>query len=381
MYKLWLSLLCRGRFEWWRILSTHAKGIEYVFSQDFWDTPLYSRLPDEIRLGLKFPNEKLLSNVNHWLESSSQHWYIHYDSDYYPHSLRHLAEPPLLLFGMGAQESLHDPAMLAVIGSRKASVQGLLSTDMVVKDLVRLGFSLVSGLALGIDGAAHRAAYHVKGVSVAVLGSSCDKIYPKEHQSLVADILNTRGAVISEYPFGTEPVAYHFPQRNRIVSALSCGVLVVEAARKSGAMITVNEGLKLGKDIFVMPSGVHNPHAKGGLWLIQQGAKCVVDAKDIAEDFVDVLVKKKQLHKDLNSMNVSNAGSSLRCHLQGHSKDHVLRSILSLLSAGPLCQTDLVGKIDESEDMIMITLARLLSTGQIILDTSCYGKECYVLAQ
>ena len=80
-------------------------------------------------------------------------------------------------------------------------------------------------------------------------------------------------------------------------------------------------------------------------------------------------------------MNVSNAGSSLRCHLQGHSKDHVLRSILSLLSAGPLCQTDLVGKIDESEDMIMITLARLLSTGQIILDTSCYGKECYVLAQ
>lgn len=285
MLKIWLSLICRGRVSVWLRLCYAYGGFEEVFSVGFTKTQGFKRLSESIQHGLCHPDVKLLDNIQTWLEASTHHWCLFYDDPLYPEGLRALDRPPLCLFGRGNQNSLSMTQVMAVIGSRKASVQGLLSCDMIVTDLVAHGFVIASGLALGIDGAAHRAALKAGGVSLAVLGTSCEIIYPKEHQGLASQLIERQGALVSEYPVGTKPLPAHFPQRNRIVSALSMGVLVVEAAKRSGALITVNEGLKLGKDIFVMPSGIHNPQAKGGLWLIQQGAKCVVDVNDILDEY------------------------------------------------------------------------------------------------
>ena len=197
----------------------------------------------------------------------------------YPTALRCLPQPPAVLYATGRVELLHRPGV-AVIGTRAHSTYGRDATVALVAGLVRAGYTIVSGLARGIDGIAHRAALELGGDTIGVLGTGLDVPYPPEHEDLIAAVAQ-RGCLVSEFPDGTPPRKYHFPQRNRIIAGLARGVLVVEAPEKSGAMITAEFALEEGREVFAVPGPIHNPTSAGTHRLIQEGAALVTCAADI----------------------------------------------------------------------------------------------------
>jgi DNA processing protein len=207
---------------------------------------------------------------------------ITYFSDKYPRGLRDIPNPPSVLYCIGNTDLLERQS-IAVVGSRKNSLYGEKVARQFVKDLVRHGVTIVSGMALGIDGIAHRAALDGGGKTVAVLGGGFDKIYPPQHESLFREICG-KGLVVTEFAPATPAQPYHFPLRNRIVSGLSDGVLMVEAGQKSGTFTTINHALEQGKDIFIPPAEIYSPFALGSNEMLKtmQGA-LVTSAKDIVE--------------------------------------------------------------------------------------------------
>ncbi len=197
----------------------------------------------------------------------------------YPDSLRALPQPPPVLHVRGRFELLSRPG-IAVIGTRAHSTYGRDATVSFVVGLVRAGYTIVSGLARGIDGIAHTTALEIDGDTIGVLGTGIDVPYPPEHAELIRAVAE-RGCLVSEFPDGTPPLKYHFPQRNRIIAGLARGVLVVEAPEKSGAMITAEYALDEGKEVFAVPGPIHNPTSRGTNRLIQEGAALVTSAADI----------------------------------------------------------------------------------------------------
>ena len=200
----------------------------------------------------------------------------------FPPALRAIPDPPLLLFIQGAAALLHHP-QIAVVGSRRASAQGLSLAREIAGELVDFGFQITSGLALGIDGAAHEGALHASGTTIAVIGTGHDQPYPRSHIGL-RDRIARQGVVVSEYPPGTPARAGHFPRRNRIISGLAQGILVVEAGLKSGSLITAHTALEQGREVFAMPGSVRNPESRGCHYLIRQGAHLVESASDIVAE-------------------------------------------------------------------------------------------------
>jgi len=197
----------------------------------------------------------------------------------YPARLAAIVDPPLVLYVRGALPV--EEAAVAVVGARGASAYGLRTAGLVANGLAGAGVAVVSGLARGVDAAAHRGALAAKGRTVAVLGSGLDQIYPREHAALAEEIVRAGGALVSEFPLGTPPLAFHFPRRNRIVSGLSLGVLVVEAAEKSGSLITAEWALEQGREVLAVPGRVDEPGAAGCHRLIQEGAALVTCAADV----------------------------------------------------------------------------------------------------
>jgi DNA processing protein len=204
------------------------------------------------------------------------------DAPCYPRLLKNVINPPPLLFYRGTLAGIEQNT-IAIVGSRRCTAYGRHVAELLGRDLAEAGFTVVSGMARGIDGAAHRGALQ-KGCTIAVLGSGVDIIYPPEHKKLYEEILEV-GAVLSEYHPGTSPKAPFFPARNRIISGLSSAVIVVEAAEKSGALITVDFALEQGRDVYAVPGSIMNPCSKGVHKLIQQGAKLVSCIEDILEDY------------------------------------------------------------------------------------------------
>ena len=201
----------------------------------------------------------------------------------YPKALREIHDPPLALYVQGSLES-RDKHAIAIVGTRRATRYGLDCAGQLAAHLAQAGFTIVSGLAEGIDTAAHRAALKVKGRTLAVIGSGLDRLYPVSNKDL-AKAVTESGAVISEFPFGREPDKTTFPIRNRVVSGLSMGVLVVEADKKSGAMITANQALDQGRSVFAVPGRIDNPAARGANDLIKHGARLVADASDVLREY------------------------------------------------------------------------------------------------
>ncbi len=197
----------------------------------------------------------------------------------YPTALGSLPQPPPILYVRGRLELLGRPG-IAIVGTRRHSAYGRDATVSFVVGLVRAGYVIVSGLARGIDSIAHRTALDVGGDTVAVLGTGLDVPYPPEHADLFA-LIAERGCLVSEFPPGTPPRKWHFPQRNRVISGLSRGVLVVEAPEKSGALITAHYALEEGKEVFAVPGPIHNRVSHGPNRLIQDGAALVTSAADI----------------------------------------------------------------------------------------------------
>jgi DNA processing protein len=201
----------------------------------------------------------------------------------YPENLREIPDPPPILFVRGCVLP-EDRSAVAVIGSRKASAYGISMCRRLVHELVVRGFSIVSGMARGVDAAAHWAALDGQGRTLAVLGTGVDVIYPKGNKPIFERILE-QGALVSEFLPGTQPFAQNFPRRNRIISGMALGVLVVEAAERSGTMITVRTALEQGREIFAVPGDVRSPVSRGTHRLIKEGAKLVEGIEDILEEF------------------------------------------------------------------------------------------------
>ena len=207
---------------------------------------------------------------------------IHLRSDEYPHRLREIYDPPSVIYVRGHMAP-EDERGVAVVGTRRASPYGREMARRLAGDLAASGVTVFSGLARGIDGIAHQAALDAGGRTIAVVGGGLDRIYPPEHADLAFRICQ-QGAMISEYPLGKLPQAQHFPRRNRIISGLSLGVLVIEAGMKSGAMLTVRWALDQDREVFAVPGPVISENSAGTNWLIQQGAKLVVDHHDVLDE-------------------------------------------------------------------------------------------------
>ncbi|MDD5475800.1 MAG: DNA-processing protein DprA [Syntrophales bacterium] len=204
----------------------------------------------------------------------------------YPDLLRHIYDYPPLLYLKG--EPVHAELPLAIVGSRRSTAQGVYICDRISRELALKGVTIVSGMARGIDSAAHRGALSVRGKTTAILGSGLDVIYPPENRKLYEAICDN-GTVISEYPFGTRPMAHNFPRRNRIISGMSHGVVVVEAAEKSGSLITARMALEQGREVFAVPGSIESGTSRGTNSLIKEGAKLVQNVEDILNEIIPQL--------------------------------------------------------------------------------------------
>ena len=210
-----------------------------------------------------------------------------WEDAHYPRLLRELASPPLVLYIKGDLASL-SALQVAVVGSRRATSLGLQQAECFATDLVRAGVAITSGLAYGIDAASHQAALKAAGKTIAVMGCGLNRIYPKCHTTLASAIVEQGGALVSEFSPDVPPKPRHFPQRNRIISGLACGVLIVEAAVKSGSLITARYALEQGREVFAVPGSIQNPRTKGCHALIRHGAKLVESVEDIFEELTPI---------------------------------------------------------------------------------------------
>lgn len=204
------------------------------------------------------------------------------DSDYYPDMLAEIHDPPVVLYGVG-NFSLLKNRCIAMVGSRSATTYGRRVANSFSKRLSEHGITVVSGMALGIDAESHAGALQYDAGTIAVLGCGIDVVYPRQNSSLY-DEIKRKGLILTEYPLGTRPEGFRFPARNRIIAGISRGVVVVEAARKSGSLITAQMALDFGRDIFAVPGQVDSCKSEGTHWLLQQGAQLVASADDILQE-------------------------------------------------------------------------------------------------
>ncbi len=241
----------------------------------------HAGIPAAARQFLSSAKARLSLAEQAWLENPRHH-VVPYTDPRYPHLLRCAGCHPIALYVLGNVEVLNDP-QLAIVGSRNPSAQGRETAHEFSEYLAGRGLGITSGLALGIDSAAHRGALMAQGITLAVLGSGVDVLYPSSNIPLAGDI-QQQGALISEFPLGTPPRPENFPQRNRIIAGLSLGTLVVEAARRSGSLITARLAADLGRELFAIPGSIHSPLSRGCHELIRQGAKLTETAHDILSE-------------------------------------------------------------------------------------------------
>jgi DNA processing protein len=242
-------------------------------------------LPPKQREAFNQPPEHLAALIGQaeaWLAEPGHGLLVLGDADYPPRLLA-TADPPLLLWLQGRRELLMSPS-LAIVGSRNPTAQGGDNARAFSRALARAGYTIVSGLALGVDAAAHEGALDAGGGTIAVVGTGLDQVYPRRNADLAARLLAAGGLIVSEYSLGTPVMQANFPKRNRIIAGLSQGCLVVEAAVQSGSLITARMAVEGGREVFAIPGSIHSPQARGCHALIRQGAKLVESAQDVLEE-------------------------------------------------------------------------------------------------
>lgn len=289
----WLALLRAPEIGPVRFLKLHQKfpKISELFSASL-DVLSALNLNPNLMSYLANPDWISVEKDIKWAQQSGNFIMTYLDDDY-PLLLNETSSAPPLLFIQGNKQLLVSP-QIAIVGSRHSSVIGTENAFHFASHLAKQGFTITSGLALGIDAASHRGALASTGKTIAVMGTGLDCIYPKQHRFLASEISHS-GALISEFPLGTPVNAKHFPRRNRIISGLSLGVLVVEAAANSGSLITAQLALDQGREVFAMPGSIHNPLSRGCHALLRQGAKLVENAHDIVEELSPLLVASGNL--------------------------------------------------------------------------------------
>jgi DNA processing protein len=257
---------------------------------------------------------------------------VTYLDEAYPARLRTIADPPAVLYVSGGMDAA-DQHAVAIVGARRASQAGRLLTEELSRELASMGFTIVSGMAIGVDGAAHRGALAAGGRTIAVLGCGIDRTYPPVHAGLRRQI-EQRGAIVSELPMGSAPHGYHFPRRNRIISGLSLGVIVTEATLNSGSLITAALAVDQGREVFAVPGMVKMETSRGPNSLIKMGAKLVETASDVIDELLPQLdaafrerlqqrrAPTSDSHRDLGNEEAL-VYDALSCEPQ--SVDHVIR--------------------------------------------------------
>jgi DNA processing protein len=288
-----------GLAAWVRLANTDGVGLEAarrllgsfglpenIFGASH--SSLQKVVPEKLALALSAaPSDQTLALIDQtleWARQPANHVLTLADSRY-PQRLLEIADPPLMLYLKGRRDLL-DGNLLAVVGSRNATAQGILNAEKFAEAVSQAGWTIVSGLALGIDAAAHRGGLRGPGSTLAVIGTGADIVYPARNRALAHDI-SEQGCIISEYPLGMPGLPANFPRRNRIISGLARAVLVVEAAAQSGSLITARMAAEQGRDVFAIPGSIHSPLSKGCHQLIKQGAKLVESAQDILEELGD----------------------------------------------------------------------------------------------
>jgi DNA processing protein len=290
----------------------------------------------------KYRNNKFLEDLLLKLENNNINTITIFDSNY-PKDLTNIPDKPLVIYTRGEYKE-EDHFSIGIVGSRKATAYGKWACEKFTKELVALGITIISGLALGIDTVAHKTAIENGGRTIGVLGNGLDYIYPKSNYKLYEEVANN-GCVMTEFPMGTQPVNYNFPQRNRIISGLSLGVIIIEANEKSGSLITAHHALEQGKEVFALPGNINSIYSKGTNRLIKDGAKPLLDIDDIIEEVYEL----NQIQNiKLNSFDESCLSDDEKI-------------IMNLISNGPIHADNIVLKsgIDISNVMSILTILEL----------------------
>lgn len=299
--KHWITL--------WRVSGVGPKSFQKLLT-NIGDpsTVLSSNLATLTKAGIsdKLANSVLDNKTNQetaapdieWLNAAENHHIITLQCPAYPTLLKRISDPPPLLYVHGNLSLLNDP-QIAIIGSRNPTQSGINNAYEFAKHLGQTGFCITSGLALGIDGTAHTGALEMNTPTVAIIATGIDRVYPAKHREMAHKIVES-GAIVTEFPIGTQPKSGNFPRRNRIISGLSYGTLVVEAAQQSGSLITARLAMEQNREVFAIPGSIHNPLARGCHQLIKQGAKLVETAQDILEEMTTV-IDVSTFEEDLNT--------------------------------------------------------------------------------
>ena len=323
---------------------------EQIFSTDFGD--LHQIVSDQQARVLCLPPtaavQALIERTEQWCTEPGNSLVTLADPAY-PPSLLNIPDPPTLLYVKG-RKALLSSAAVAVVGSRNATAQGMVNARQFSGLLSQAGLTVVSGLASGIDSAAHQGALTGPGSTVAVIGTGIDIIYPASNRQLARNIA-ADGCLISEYPLGTPAIAANFPRRNRLISGLARGVLVIEAAAQSGSLITARMALEQGRDVFAIPGSIHAPLARGCHHLIKQGAKLVETAQDILEEL--------QWSTSYGSGACANAGPSILA------SGSIQSNLLDLLGFDPVHPDDLAQRCQLDGGTLAAQLTLLEMDGQL----------------
>ncbi len=290
-----------------------------------------------------------------WLDASPKHHIVLLSDTHYPPLLREIHDPPPLLFVVGQTQALLAP-QIAMIGSRRCSVDGKSNTRRFAGFLAEQGLSICSGMARGIDTCAHEAALATKGVTVAVLGTGVDVVYPKSN-AVLAQQISDNGALISELPLGSKAIASHFPKRNRIISGMSAGVIVVEAALRSGSLITARLALEHNRELFAIPSSIRNPLSIGCHRLIQQGAALIDSPEQVLEQLDSLLSGQVSL------LQIAKSEQQQEAKLQGLEPE--ARCVLRAMGYDPVALDTIVERSELPIATVQTYLLRLELAGHV----------------
>ncbi len=288
-------------------------------------------------------NAESVSAALQWSEGPDQHIITLADPEY-PQTLLEIPDPPTLLYVRGRLDLLNRP-VLAIVGSRNPTPQGILNAERFASAFVNAGLVIGSGLALGIDAAAHRGALLAGGDTIAFIGTGIDRIYPARNRELALEI-GAKGCIVSEFPIGTPVTAANFPRRNRLISGIARGVLVVEAAIESGSLITARLAGEQGREVFAIPGSIHSPQSRGCHKLIKQGAKLVETAQDVLEE-------------------LRWGTSSIISETKESSGDKSSEALLSMIGFDPCSLDEIAERTNLTADLLSVMLLRLELDGRV----------------
>ncbi len=356
---LWLALSFApqiGPAQFARIRA-HFSSLEAVFSASE-AALLAANVPAVAIPAIRHPDEAKIQAHLAWA-TQANHFILTLEDVRYPELLKQIHAPPPILFAKGHLPTLHR-LQIAMVGSRHPTHAGKENAFYFARALTQQGVVVTSGLALGIDAASHEGGVSVAGAGVAVMGTGLDVIYPAKHQALAAAMLNNNGVWLSEFPLGTATKPENFPRRNRLISGLSRGVFVVEAALQSGSLITARYALEQGREVYAMPGSIHNPLAKGCHYLLKQGAKLVENVTDLLEE---IQIKSNHTSCEAKAPGLPPTPPVL---------DADLSSLLECMAFVPTSFDSMVARSGFSADKVAALLARLEFEGVVIREGARY---------